>query len=213
MLRALNRRLINSFFKALSRELDLKARVVLTGAAAGNLMGDVRASSDIDFAININRASPQAWEKVEAAISKAKELTGLTANYAQDIDRWGLISLMDYLKHTLPYQQFGLIKVDILAPAYWSIGKMTRYLSPDIRDMVRVFKRRKIAYPELARTWGAALRSSPRSTALFEFRKHVEDFLRLYGRFIWGKTFDFDKSVWLFNKAAGIKGEAAHEPR
>ena len=201
----LNRRLIDRFFKVLSGQLDRKAHVVLTGAAAGNLLGDVRPSSDIDFAINIKESNPQSWEKIEAAIRDTIRDTGLNANYAQDIDRWGLISLMDYLKHTLPYQQFGLIKVEILAPAYWSIGKMTRYLQLDIRDMVRVFKKQKIAYQELARTWGAALKKSPRSTALFQFRKHVEDFLRHYGRSIWGKTFDPERAVLLFNSAAGIK--------
>jgi len=49
---SLNRRLINRFFKILSSNLEEKARVILTGAAAGNLLGDVRPSNDIDFAIN-----------------------------------------------------------------------------------------------------------------------------------------------------------------
>ena len=205
MPRALNRSLINRFFKVLSGLLDRKTRVVLTGAAAGNLLGDVRPSSDIDFAINTEKSDPESWQKIEAAIRKTMRLTGLNANYAQDIDRWGLISLMDYLKHTLPYHQFGLIKVEILAPAYWSIGKMTRYVPPDIRDMIRVFKRRKIGVSDLARTWGTALKRSPHSTAQFLFRKNVEDFLKQYGRSIWGKKFDSGKAVQIFNSSAGIK--------
>lgn len=199
----LNQRLINRFFKVLSKELRQETRVVLTGAAAGNLLGEVRPSSDIDFAVCLNRSNPKSWEEVDRAIRKTVQITGVNANYAEDIDRWGLISLMDYLKHTLPYRQFGLIKVEILAPAYWSIGKMTRYLAPDIRDMIRVFKRQKIPYFELVKIWGIALKKSPKSTALFQFRKQAEDFLKRYGRLVWGRKFDPEKAMLAFHKVIG----------
>ncbi|OGR82390.1 MAG: hypothetical protein A2901_08060 [Elusimicrobia bacterium RIFCSPLOWO2_01_FULL_54_10] len=202
---SLNRRLINRFFELLSKELDQDTRVVLTGAAAGNILGEVRPSSDIDFAVRFVRSNPQSWEKFEKAIRNTIQLTGINANYAEDIDRWGLVSLMDYLKHTLPYQRFGVIKVEILAPAYWSIGKMTRYLEPDIRDMVRVFKKQKVPCLELVRIWGLALKKSPQSMALFQFRKQVEDFLKHYGRSIWGKNFDAVKTVQSFHKEMGLK--------
>lgn len=57
----------------------------------------------------------------------------------------------------------------------------------------------------LARVWGVALKKSPRSTVLFEFRRHVEDFLRHFGYEIWGRKFDLEKAVLLFNLCAGIK--------
>ncbi len=204
MPQTLNRNRINQFFRLFSKHLDEKATVLLTGAAAGNILGKARPSADIDFAIRMAQKDPEMWEKIEVAVQKTVRATGIQANYAEDIDRWGLISLLDYLHHTLPYQQFGQIKVEVLSPAYWSIGKMTRYLAPDIEDMVRVFKKQKIPYPDLVRLWGLALRKSPKSTALFTFRKHVEDFLKSYGRQIWQKSFDADKAIGLFYRSARI---------
>ena len=205
MPRPLSLSLINRFFKILAGRLDQETYVLLTGAAAANILGQVRPSMDIDFAVRIKRGNRQAWMKMEEAIQKAVQMTGIHANYAQDIDRWGLISLMDYLKHTLPYQRFGTIKVEVLAPAYLSIGKMTRYLAPDIQDMIHVFRKQRTSHLLLSRTWGLALRKSPKSTALFHFQKQVEDFIRRYGRKIWGKQFDRNQAILRFHEAAGIK--------
>jgi hypothetical protein len=159
---------------------------------------------DVDFAVQVKRADKRTWEKVEAAVERTVKLTGIQANYAEDIDRWGLITLLDYKRRTRPYRRFGLLEVRLLDPAYWSIGKMTRYLDPDVKDMLQVFKRQKIAPDRLARLWGRALKKSPRSAALFQFRRQVEDFLRSYGPAIWGKKFDAGKTLSRFYREAGI---------
>jgi len=176
--------------------------VLLTGAAAGNILGKVRPSTDIDFAIRLKNNNQRSWDHVREAIENTVRLTGINANYIDDIDKWGLISLMDYLKHTIPYEKFGRIKVDILAPTYWSIGKMTRYLAPDIQDMVHVFKKQKVFCGDLTRTWAMALRKSPKSAALFQFRKNVEDFLKNYGQKIWSKQFNVGKAILRFHEDA-----------
>src|SRR3990167_1428697 len=131
----MNRLQIDRFFTILDRELNAPARIIVTGAAAGALWGHVRPSLDIDFAIQPS-AGERKWEHVEFAVEKTKALTGISANYAIDIDRWGAISLLDYRQHTHRYKVFGRLAVHLLDPAYWSIGKLTRYLQPDIDDMV-----------------------------------------------------------------------------
>lgn len=196
---------IDRFFKVLAEELDEKATVILTGAAAGAIWGQIRPSVDIDFAIELVKRDNDAWQKFETAIARTIKLTGVQANYAEDIDRWGLITLLDYKRHTHFYKRFGNLEVRLLNPIYWSIGKMTRYLDPDIRDMIHVFKKQQILPAKLARIWGQALKHSPHSTALIQFRKQVEYFLRSHGHTIWGKQFNTESTIRRFYKTAGIK--------
>ncbi|MGH7772162.1 MAG: hypothetical protein ACREQA_07970 [Candidatus Binatia bacterium] len=200
----MNRRQIDRFFQVLSEQFNEELVVLLTGAAAGTIWGQVRPSVDVDFAVQVRRRDKKAWEKLEAAIERTVKLTGTQANYAEDIDRWGLITLLDYKRRTHPYRRFGLLQVRLLDPAYWSIGKMTRYLDPDVRDMVQVFKRQKVPADRLARLWGRALKRSPRSAVLFQFRRQVEDFLKTYGPTIWGRKFDLGRTMRRFYREAGI---------
>jgi hypothetical protein len=200
----MNRRQIDTFFQVLSEQWDQELSVLLTGAAAGTIWGQVRPSVDIDFAVQVRKKDKETWEKLESAIERTVRLTGTQANYAEDIDRWGLITLLDYKRHTHPYRTFGRLRVRVLEPAYWSIGKMTRYLDPDVRDMIQVFKRQKVPADRLARLWGRALKKSPRSAALIQFRRQVEDFLRTYGSAIWGKRFDAGRTMRLFYREAGM---------
>ena len=199
----MNRVQIDRFFTILGRELHAPARVIVTGAAAGALWGHVRPSLDIDFAIQ-PAPGRNAWEQVESAVETTKTLTGITANYAIDIDRWGAISLLDYRQHTHRYKVFGRLTVRLLDPAYWSIGKLTRYLQPDIDDMIAVLTRKKLASHPLVRLWGRALRNSPRSPACRQFRQQVENFLTTSGRTIWGASFDAQRAIHAFHRHAGI---------
>ncbi|OGR80144.1 MAG: hypothetical protein A3I11_04710 [Elusimicrobia bacterium RIFCSPLOWO2_02_FULL_39_32] len=199
----MEKRQIERFFQILSRFVPGKCKVILTGAAAGSLLGSVRLSRDIDFALEF-LGNKDDWEKLEEAIHKTEQLTGVPAQYAQDISRWGMVSLLDYKKHTTLYRGFNLLEVRILEPAYWSLGKISRFLDPDIQDMISVFKKQKISQDKLVTIWGRALKSSPPSSHLFQFKRQAEEFLRVWGKSIWGQQFNFDKTVQLFYKEAGI---------
>jgi hypothetical protein len=201
----LNKRQIDKFFKTLDAELQHPACILLTGAAAGNLLGSSRPSMDVDFEIELKGRDSLEWEQLESAIKNTVEKTGISANYAEDIDRWGMITLLDYKKKTELYQKYGKLIVKVLDPAYWSIGKMTRFIDPDIQDMIQVFRKKKTPALRLAKVWGRALKESPRSAELVLFRRHVESFLEFYGKRISGKDFALDKVVGQFHKAAGIK--------
>ncbi len=200
----MNRRRIDDFFRTLNAELRQDAGVILTGAAAGSIMGGLRPSVDIDFEIELRDPGEADWERLESAIRKAVEKTGIYANYAEDIDRCGMITLLDYKNRTSLYKKYGKLAVRVLDPAYWSIGKMTRFIDPDIQDMIRVFRKKKVPPMRLAKVWGRALKESPRSTALAGFRRQVEGFFRSYGKKIWGKSFDPARVIRQFHKAAGI---------
>lgn len=201
----MNKRQIDNFFKILDAELQHDANIILIGAAAGNILGSTSPSMDVDFEIEFKDSGEVGWDLIESAINKTLDKTGITANYAEDIDRWGMITLLDYRKKTSLYKKYGKLAVWVLDPAYWSIGKMTRFIDPDIKDMIQVFRKKNTSALWLANVWGRALKESPKSTKLILFRRQVESFIGSYGMKIWGKKFDVSKVIGQFHKAAGIE--------
>lgn len=201
----MNRRQIDRFFKTLDTEFNEHARIILTGAGAGTILGSNGPSMDIDFAVELRNPDETNWKRLDSAIRNAVDETGIQANYAEDIDRWGMITLLDYRSNTMPYKEYGKLVLEVLNPAYWSIGKMTRFIDPDIQDMIQVFRKQKIPPERLTEVWGKALRESPRSKSLTRFRLRVESFLASYGTKIWGRSFNSTKAIRRFHKAAGIR--------
>jgi hypothetical protein len=195
---------IDRFLAILARELGAPGRVYVTGAAAAALWGHARPSVDIDFGLELKRKAAGWWQRAEAAVARATRLTGIPASAAEDIDRWGMITLLDYRRTSRLYRRFGSLEVRLLAPPQWAIGKLTRYLAADVHDVVAVFKGRKVAAAAAARTWGRALRASPPSTSQFQFRRHVESFFADEGASIWGRDFDAAAAIRLFHRSAAI---------
>lgn len=202
----MKRSFIERFFRELDGEWGRPAEIILTGAAAGALLGHVRSSVDIDFEIRTKKHTDVSLDEV---IRKVSEKTGIPANYSEDISHWSMIDFLDYRKRSLPYKRIGKLRIKLMAPEYWTIGKMGRFVEPDIRDLVSVIKKRKLAARRLIQLWSRALRSSPLSLASKEFRDHVIDFLKNYGRSAWGKKFEAEKAVALFRRLARIESPAS----
>lgn len=201
----MNLQQIDRFFKILDAEFNKEAKIILTGAAAGYIMGSKRPSIDIDFAIKLKNPGELEWEELESAIRKAIVKTSIQVNYAEDIDKWGMITLLDYENNIKFYKKYGNLAIWVLSPAFWSIGKVTRFLDPDIKDMIQVFRKTKLSPIKLAKVWGRALRESTRSMVLMRFRRQVESFFESYGRKIWGHSFNSTKAIRQFHKSAGIE--------
>ena len=208
----MNPRLINRFFRLLAKEFNRPATLILTGAAAGSLWGHVRPSRDLDFGVEIVGNDSRAWELFQQAITRTIRQTGIDVNYAEDIDRWSSITLLDYRRHTRLHRRYGTLAVRLLDPAYWSIGKLARYYELDVQDVVIVLKRRHVPLPRLMRILGKALRERPHSPALFQFRMQVEHFLRTHGRSIWGRPFDPDAAIRQSHRTAGIRPPLPRHP-
>lgn len=200
---------VRRFFHLLSRYFKHRMTIILTGAACGFFYGRIRATMDIDFAVKVGRLPRRKkdlrWQEFARAVEVVTQRTGIAVQYAEDIDRWSSITFLDYERHTKPLERFGFIRVRLLEPPYWSIGKFARYLDPDIRDLIQILKRTKTSPRTLVRVLGQALRKSPKSTACFSFRKQVEDFLSAYGKQVWGRTYSKDEALRSFYQAAGIK--------
>ncbi|HXU07174.1 MAG TPA: hypothetical protein VN903_39745 [Polyangia bacterium] len=210
----MTRKRIEHFFAVLAHELQRPARAYVTGAAAAALWGRVRPSVDVDLGIELVSRSAdrvQTWQAIETAMERTKRLTGIPANFAEDIDRWGMITLLDYRRTSRRYRRFEQLDVRLLHPTNWSIGKLTRFLDSDIRDVTEVFRAQKIQPAAAARIWGRALRASPASTTQFQFRRNVEHFFAHQGPAIWGRTFDPASAVRAFERAASRPGAKARD--
>lgn len=206
----MNRRRIDGFLRTLAAELRVPARAYLTGAAAAALWGRVRPSLDIDLGLELRTRSSRRWdEAIEQAVARTTRATGIPASVAEDIDRWGMITLLDYRRSSRLYRRFGALEVRLLDPVNWSIGKLTRALDTDIEDVVEVFRRQSVDDRRAARTWGRALRASPPSTSQLRFRRNVEAFFAGEGRRVWGRSFDAAAAIGGFHRAARIRTPAA----
>ena len=205
----MNRQGVLRFFRELAKHFRHPCRVILTGAGAGVLYGRVRATLDLDFALKFKTKIPKKkeklWKEFEEAAEKTRAVTGIAVQYAEDIDRWSSITFLDYEKHTRPFQKFGALEVRLMEPGYWAIGKLARYLDPDIRDLIVVLQRTHTSWRGLTRLLGRALWKSPKSTASFLFRRQVEDFLTTYGKQIWGSSYSSKDALRAFHHAAAIK--------
>ncbi len=195
----MNRQQIERYFNALSSVYSNPCIIILTGAAAGALYGNVRATMDIDFAV-----TTEDWELFTKAIAKVSDRMAIEAQYAEDIDRWSSITLMDYKAHTYLHKRFGSIEIHLMEPPYWAIGKLSRYLDSDIGDLVKVFIKTNTSWQHVASIAGNALRKSPKSTSCNLFVRQVEDFFKSYGPKTWGKKFPIDEAIKIFRDSAGI---------
>jgi hypothetical protein len=199
---------LNRFFEALAERVPCRVKLILTGGAEALLLGSTRPTGDLDFGITLiptAESQEREWAEVEAALAAASQAAQVTVQYSADIDRWSAITMPNYHRHTRLYQRFGRVWVHLLEPAYWAVPKLARYLDTDATDMEAVLRAQGVKPEPLARLCGRALRASPRSTAQFSFRQHVEHFLRAHGPSVWGGDFDAEAAVRVFHRAAGIQ--------
>lgn len=186
----MRKRQIDLFFRELDRALNRKGEVILVGASAGTLMGHIRPSLDIDFEIRMSGRRNQ--KALEDAILHAARKAGVAVNFSEDIDRWSMVSFLNYRQTAEPYKRFGRLNVKLIAPEYWTIGKMARYYALDARDMAAIIRKKKIKLQMLIKLWKRALAASDLSLELGQFKKHAAHFLKTYGPKLWGSNFNHE---------------------
>jgi hypothetical protein len=186
----MRKNLIDLFFLELSKKANKDTEVILTGAAAGSLFGHSRPSLDIDFEIRPKKHRDAAYlEYLDGVIGEVSSRLGVDTNYGEDIDHGSMIDLLDYRDKTIPYKKMDRLEVRLIAPEYWTIGKMTRFFEIDIQDMVQVIKKKKLDADEMVGLWARALKASPMSLAKRDFITHVKLFIKVYGVRAWENGF------------------------
>jgi hypothetical protein len=195
---------LDRFLRSLARRLPCPARVVLTGGAEAMLLGGVRPTGDLDFALLVAEQFEAHWPAVEAAVAAVRDESGIAIQYGTDIDRWSSVSIPTVRRRTRAFRRIGRLSVHLVEPTCWAIYKLTRYLDSDVEDLRAVLRRQRVSWRGLARLCGESLRASPRSTQLRLFRQQVEHFFRTHGGDVWGATFDPARAVGVFHRAARI---------
>lgn len=194
----MQKRQIDFFFRELDKALNIKAQVILLGASAGSLMGHIRPSVDIDFEIRPARKVKDKKDFQEKIMQVSRK-AGVAVNFSEDVGHWSMVDYLDYRKTALPYKIFGKLNVKLIAPEYWTIGKMARYYALDAKDMAAIIRKQNLRPLPLVRLWKRAVDSSDLSLELGQFKKHAEHFLKTYGRKLWGKEFESAKIIKLLD--------------
>ncbi len=171
----MNTRAVDAFFKAVSQELHTPLVVVLTGGIAASLLGDARVTDDVDFAIQ--KFVKKHLPSIENTLEQAAKRHGVIIQYSTDIDRWSQVSYLDWSKHSRPHKKFGHLEVRVLDPYYWSIGKIARGMTRDLKDLRAVIKKQKLDLAKLAKLWAKALKNSPSSIMLANVKRQMTAFL------------------------------------
>jgi len=201
---ALGRRDLARFFEAFARRLPCPAKLILTGGTEALLLGGRRPTGDVDFGLVLSGKKMQWWPEVESAVAAAAREAGVAVQYSTDIDRWSSVAIPPGRRRTRSYRRIGRLSVHLLDPTCWAVYKLARYLDADVEDLRAVLRRQRVSSVALARLCGVSLRSSPRSSQLFLFRKQVEHFLLEHGRVVWGRGFDPTRAIATFHRAARI---------
>jgi hypothetical protein len=189
------------FFKQLSECLDLTCDVILLGASAGRLMGNIRPSKDIDFEITLRgKQANDLREKMQAAVEQTSKLCQIEVNYSEFVGGWSRIDFLDYRESAIPYKTFGTIHVKVISPGHWTIGKMGRFLRLDVNDMLKIIRSKGLKPQPLISLWARAIKKSPLSLEVGQFRDHVVYFLKHYGKSLWGSEVDPAKLVNQFQR-------------
>ncbi len=188
------KRQIDRFFRELDKSLGQRGEIILLGASAGSLMGHIRPSLDIDFEIRLSQSRTASRDIGETILECARKV-GVAVNFSEDVSHWSMISYLDYRQTALPYKQFGKLKVQLIAPAYWTIGKIARYLALDAKDVAAIIRRKKLSPGPLVKLWSRAIQDSGLCLELGQFKKHATHFLKIYGPRLWGKKFDADAYI------------------
>ena len=114
-----------------------------------------------------------------------------------------MVGIKDYEKGARFYKRFGTVSVHLLDVGVWSVGKINRYYRSDLDDLRVVLRKQKPDLRKIVGIWAKALRESPRSSASILFVKTVEDFLKNYGREIWGDRFHEEEAKKEFRRLTG----------
>ncbi|HCU24743.1 MAG TPA: hypothetical protein DF383_06980 [Deltaproteobacteria bacterium] len=186
---------LDKYFREVGAKAPAPLRIYLTGGVLAWFYGKVRPTQDLDFALKTHAS----WDEVSTLLKTAALQEGIAVEFSEDISRWGMVGYSHYEKGARLYKSFGKLKVFLLDPVAWSVGKLSRYTSDDLADLVSVFRKQKPPLSAALRIWTQALLESPPSSEQGLFIKKVGDFLSRHGKDIWGRKFSAEKTLQNFH--------------
>jgi len=184
---------IDAYFHALSLEWSYPTRIILNGDAYAHILTKAKVGDDLSFEIKTVHI-----QKLVNALFQIGHRLNLQVDFTENIQNGSPITYLDYRSHLRPYKSFKNIKVFLLHPSYWSLGKIVRYHDQDIMEMISVFEKWRPGESALAALWKQAMDASPKSTTLYQIPKSAFHFFRKYGVTVWGKGFSLNRIMEYF---------------
>ncbi|MBF0491937.1 MAG: hypothetical protein HQM15_04075 [Deltaproteobacteria bacterium] len=192
----MNKKKLEQFFKNISKRLKYPAEFYLTGGVAAWFLGNSRPTEDLDFALKCKTN----WEEISKELQLVSKNDQIPIEFSEDISRWGMVGYSDFTKGAKLIRQYPKLKIYLLDPVIWSVGKMNRFTENDVRDILKVFRKQKVSFHKVIKIWSEALKNSPKSSEQILFIKKVEAFFKKEGHKIWAKNFDEKKAFMDFRK-------------
>ncbi len=159
--------LLNEFTRHYQRPLQ----ILLVGGLALHFYGlPDRATMDVDAEVKSG---------LEELFHFLKE-HHIPADLSENFSGWSVIAMPPgYAERSGVALQSGRLEIKILAPADFIIAKLRRFTETDIQDALFVAKKHGVSPEEVNQAAESAISHSAKDTALFLFRRNVEEFLRI----------------------------------
>jgi len=168
---------LRAFLKRVGERLARPGTLYLLGGAALCLLGNLRATLDLDYAVDVSSPDTQLHETLSAVAKEMhidleavtfQEFIPLPPGAEQRHKRLG---------------RFGLLEVYVFDPYSIALSKIARGFETDLEDVIFLLRRKLIAFKELERMVQATL---PRAQAFDipprEFRQNWETLRKLVQR-------------------------------
>ena len=103
----------------------------------------------------------------------------IPADIGESIERWSTINLLPgYRRRALPFYKQKFLVIKVLAPLDFVITKLRRFTEDDLHDALFVADKYRLSSSVMKKAGAKIIKSSPKDTALFAFKKNLDYFLR-----------------------------------
>lgn len=101
----------------------------------------------------------------------------IPVDLGENISGWSIVAMPPgYRDRTSVWYEEGGLRIKLLHPVDFIIAKLRRGTDQDLDDAREMARRFQVTWAEIQAAAHAAIEASPKDTALFTFRKIVENF-------------------------------------
>lgn len=165
-----NLKKIIGLLEEFAKEGKAKSEIILTGGLALQYYGKKeRKTIDVDA---------QVKGEIEKLLVFLKE-RGVPGDLGENISNWSVVSLPSgYEERAVVIKKTKYLTLKVLSPQDMIIAKLRRFTEIDLEDALFLAGKFKIPSESIDKSAQAAIRNSPKDTAIFLFKKNLRIFLK-----------------------------------
>ncbi len=155
--------------KEFTRADKNRLQVILLGGLALQYYGmENRATVDIDAEVRGD---------IEGVFNFLRS-NNIPADMGENVSGWSVVGMPPgYRERVVGIYSDEFLQVNVLHPLDFVIAKLRRFTEEDIEDALFVVRKYNIRGDEIETSAEAAIRNSPKDTALFVFRRNIDIFV------------------------------------